>query len=182
MNSDTSKIQNNINNETEQVSILLNALNEAQRSVRAFDTKAQIVGIGYIFSLGIVGTVGSLNPEKYDFNTLTIIFAWLIVILPIMQFGSVLYPSRKLAPPLGEKSEHIKHIYHVSMDKVESVDHYLSNVEYCNIKKELAYELIKVSGLRELKRIRFVRGLYLSCFSFLSIFASQIILAIDTNF
>lgn len=37
--------------------LLRDGFNEAQATVRAYDTKAQIVGVGYIFALGIVGQV-----------------------------------------------------------------------------------------------------------------------------
>ena len=40
--------QQDLNTKSEQISFLMSALDEAQSSIRAFDTKAQIVGIGYI--------------------------------------------------------------------------------------------------------------------------------------
>ena len=111
MNTDKSEAQQDSISEAEQVSFLMSALNEAQASVRAFDTKAQIVGIGYIFAVGIISTIGSMNPDKPDFSILTIVFAWLLVIIPIVLFGAVLYPSRKMAPVLGERSNQVKRLY-----------------------------------------------------------------------
>ncbi|MEM6998695.1 MAG: hypothetical protein AAF419_02520 [Pseudomonadota bacterium] len=178
----SNKDKRNLNSDTEQISILLSALTEAQTSVRAFDTKAQIVGIGYIFTIGIIGTIGSRNPEQYDFSVLTIVFAWLLVIMPIVQFGAVLYPSRKLAPMLGDKASHVKRIYHVSLEYIKDIDQYLSDIESCDIKAELSYELMKVSGLRDLKRIRFIRGLFLSSISFFMLFLSQLFLSLGTKF
>jgi len=52
--------QNNEPSEIELISFLFSALKEAQDSIRAFDVKAQIVGIGYIFATGIIAAIGSL--------------------------------------------------------------------------------------------------------------------------
>ncbi len=61
--------------ESEQLSFLMSALEEAQSSIRAFDTKAQIVGIGYIFTVGIITSIGSMNPDKVPFTTSTVTLA-----------------------------------------------------------------------------------------------------------
>lgn len=45
---------NTQNDDAEVVSFLNASLGEAPSTVRAYDTKAQIVGIGYIFALRIV--------------------------------------------------------------------------------------------------------------------------------
>jgi len=161
--------------ESEQLSFLMSALEEAQSSIRAFDTKAQIVGIGYIFAVGIIFKIGSLNPDIAPFTSSTVIFAWLLVMVPIVLFGTVLYPSRRMAPKLGEKSKHVKRLYHVSIDYIKDVDSYLDDIEHCDIKAEICYELMKVSALRELKRVRFLRALYFSCLSFILIFAAQLL-------
>ena len=161
--------------ESEQLSFLMSALEEAQSSIRAFDTKAQIVGIGYIFTVGIITTIGSMNPDQVPFTTSTVTLAWLLVMVPIVLFGTVLYPSRRMAPKLGEKSKHVKRLYHVSIDYIKNVDSYLSDIECCDIKAEICYELMKVSALRELKRVRFLRALYFSCLSFILIFAAQLL-------
>ena len=88
---------------------------EGQNSIRAFDTKAQIVGIGYIFTIGIVTKIGAYNPNIPEFTPLLVILAWVLVMLPIIMFGAVLYPSRKTAPQLHEKTNNIKNYitYHL---------------------------------------------------------------------
>ena len=76
------------------LSLLRDSLAEAQTTVRAYDTKAQIVGVGYIFALGIVGRFEALLPKASELNILTLSVAC-AAILPILLFGFVLYPSRK---------------------------------------------------------------------------------------
>ncbi len=52
------------------MSLLRDSLAEAQSTVRAYDTKAQIVGVGYIFALGVVGSFEALLPEASELNPL----------------------------------------------------------------------------------------------------------------
>ncbi len=175
-------MQNYKNSKSEQITFLMSALDEAESSVRAFDTKAQIVGIGYIFAIGIISTISSWNPEKTPFIFSTILITWSCVMVPIIIFGSVLYPSRKMAPRLGEKSSHVKRLYHVSIEYIKKVDTYISDIGNCDITAELSYELMKVSALRELKRIRFIRALFFSCLSFIIIFTFQVMRSIGIDF
>ena len=39
--------------------LLKDSLAEAQNSVRSYDTKAQIVGVGYIFALNVIGQLSA---------------------------------------------------------------------------------------------------------------------------
>ena len=78
--------------------MLLTALQEAQ-SVGdcAYDNKAQIVGAGYILALNLVLRFGDLLPTHAPIGPLFYAVVWGIVIMPILQFGQVLYPSRTRA-------------------------------------------------------------------------------------
>ena len=76
---------------------LLSALQEAQSLVRAYDTKAQILGVGYILALNLVLHFGDLLPTHAPIGPLFFAAVWGIVIMPILQFGQVLYPSRTRA-------------------------------------------------------------------------------------
>jgi len=61
--------------EHDKFALVQEALAEAQQTVRSYDVKAQIVGVGYIFALGIVFRLGSLLPEveKDDFQFVIVI-------------------------------------------------------------------------------------------------------------
>ena len=59
------------------------ALEEAQATVRAYDTKAQIVGIGYTFALNIVANVTGGLPGTHGEGPLFVAFFWLIVMAPL---------------------------------------------------------------------------------------------------
>jgi len=158
------------------LSLLRDSLNEAQATVRAYDTKAQIVGIGYIFALGVVGRFEKWMPEPSDVNAvLNTLLAWGLVILPILLFGYVLHPSRKMAPRLASKPNvALEHVLYVDPDKLGSVTDLKSAVDRCDPVNEVAFELLKVSKLRELKRIRFLRALFAAGLCFAAIFVSHL--------
>ena len=77
--------------------MLLAALQEAQSAARSYDNKAQIVGVGYILALNLVLRFGDLLPTHAPIGPLFYAVVWGIVIMPILQFGQVLYPSRTRA-------------------------------------------------------------------------------------
>ncbi|MEM9683040.1 MAG: hypothetical protein AAF942_07230 [Pseudomonadota bacterium] len=154
--------------------ILRDGLMEAQATVRAYDTKAQIVGVGYIFALGIVGQVGEQLPATPEADLPMFLVAWGIVIMPILLFGFVLYPTRKVAPKLAKKPERKLHyVLYVEAAQERSVATLREAAEQCDPVDEMAFELLKVSGLRELKRQRFLRALFAAGICFFILFLIQ---------
>ena len=78
--------------------MLLAAPQEAQNDVvRSYDTKGQIVGVGYVLALNLVLHFDGLLPTRAMIGPLFIVVVWGVVILPILQFGHVVYPSRTRA-------------------------------------------------------------------------------------
>ncbi len=155
------------------LSLLRDSLGEAQSTVRAYDTKAQIVGIGYIFALGIVGRWEDLFP-KADVNVGYVLVAWGVVIISIVLFAYVLYPSRKTAPKLANESTvDVDHILYIDPKKFGSVEELKVAVDRCDPINEVAFELLKVSKLRDLKRRRFLRALFGAGICFVVLFTSQ---------
>ena len=151
----------------ETVMLLCDTLAEARVSVRTYDTKAQIVGIGYIFSLAILGQIGSaiLDTVVVDFKVLVLL--WGVVILPIVLFGFVLYPTRRSMPQLASnKKPAIKNVLYVNSER---------QLDESNAVDELVHEIFQVSMLRELKRKRFLRALHASAICFLVVFVFQVL-------
>ena len=161
------------------LSLLHDSLVEAQATVRAYDTKAQIVGVGYIFALGVVGNFESLLPELSELNLLTLSVAC-VAILPILLFGFVLYPSRKSAEKFANQSEATpEHVLYVDPTKLGSVKALEEAAARCDPIKEVSFELLTVSQLRELKRRRFLRALFSAGVVFLFLFAHHFIRAYE---
>ncbi len=157
------------------LSLLRDSLTEAQETVRAYDQKAQIVGVGYIFALGVVGSFEALLPEASELNLLTVSVAC-VAILPILLFGFVLYPSRKSAEKFADQSEATpEHVLYVNPTKLGSIKALKEAVGRCDPIIEVSFELLKVSQLRELKRRRFLRALFSAAVVFLFIFATHFI-------
>ncbi len=156
---------------------LMASLKEAQDTVRAYDTKAQIVGVGYIFAIGIIGNLGSRIANMPETGVVTITLAWLIIIFPIALFGAVLYPTRKVSPRLGARASDAHRTFYADLDYIADVDAHLAAVEAGDPKKEIAYEIVKTAGLREIKRRRFLRALWAAAMGFVVIFLSQLLRA-----
>lgn len=72
------------------LSILRDALADAQATVRSYVTKAQIVGVGYFFALGVVGRLSDQLSTGREIGVLEVLLGWAGVILPILLFGYVL--------------------------------------------------------------------------------------------
>ena len=69
---------------SDNIDLVKEALAEAQQTVRAYDTKAQIVGVGYIFALGIVFKLGEVLPKVERSDVALVIGGWTVVILPAL--------------------------------------------------------------------------------------------------
>lgn len=159
------------------LSLLKDSLTEAQDTVRAYDTKAQIVGVGYIFALGVVGRIGDLIADaQSSANIVTILISWVFVILPILLFGYVLYPTRKSAKRFHiQASRPSQHILFYEPSPNATVDELKTAVLHSDPMGEVAYELLKTSKLREVKRKRFLRALFMAGSAFVVLFFGQVV-------
>lgn len=162
--------------ETRSYDLLHDSLSEAQATVRSYDSKAQIVGIGYIFAIGIVGKWEDLmGMGNTEINFVWVLVAWGVVMMPILLFGFVLYPSRLSVTNSEDEQEDVsKNLLYLENDKEWSVASLKDAAARANPMTEIAFELLKVSKLRILKRKRFLRGLFAAGISFSIIFASQL--------
>lgn len=161
------------------LTVLLAVLKEAQDSVRGFDTKAQIVGIGFIFSLGVVGGIREsfLGGAEVTQTPWLVAITYLTAIVPIAMFGAVLYPSRRMAPTLqASQALGVKQILYFTgiHDGAAIAKQFDKDTRRCDIRKEIIYEILKVSALRDLKRKRFLRALFAAGSSFTIIFLAQL--------
>jgi hypothetical protein len=157
------------------VNCLLAALKEAQDSVRSYDSKAQIVGVGFIFTIGIITKLGASLPGTSELNMTGVILFWMLGIVPILMYGFVLYPSRNSVKSLQSYKEIVRHKFYISSERPRDLDTYLKDIGSGDWSAEIAYELIKVSSLRDLKRVRFIRALRTSAFSFSVVAVLQIL-------
>ncbi len=151
------------------------ALAECQATVRGYDTKAQIVGVGYIFALEIIFQLSKLLPSiGQEVDLPFVVGAWAVMIFPIALFGFVLYPTRKSVKHLKIPSKTVKRSLYLEPERYDNLGQYIEEVKQADINEELAHELFKISSLRELKRNRFLRALFSSGLAFVVLFAGQV--------
>lgn len=155
---------------------LLSSLKEVQDTVRAYDTKAQIVGVGFIFSLGIISDFA----ERFTLNTIgpqlwVVLLSWFLLVGPIVLFGAVLYPSRTISPIIGEKINALKHVYYYRPSSADTMREYINDIHSSDWVSEIAYEIMKLSVLREVKRRRFLTALWATCLAYLALISFQLI-------
>ncbi|WP_139226522.1 hypothetical protein [Sulfitobacter marinus] len=113
----------------------MSSLEEAQATVRAYDTKAQIVGIGYTFALNIVATVMGGLPGDGNEGPLYVILFWAVVMAPLFFFGYVLYPSRRSAPQVDDDTANgVERVLYVQTARHKTV----ADLKNCCIQRGLA--------------------------------------------
>lgn len=152
------------------------ALKEAQDNIRTYDTKAQIVGIGFIFTIGMATRFNTWSAVPTEWQLWAIIGTWVLIIVPAVLFGAVLYPTRRFAPSVLRNKELVKGMFY--MNEIESVADYVKQLNNMDTEQELAYEMLKVSYLRDLKRRRFLNALLSASISLLLLFALQFLPAL----
>ncbi len=156
--------------------MLLAALQEAQAVVRSYDTKAQIVGVGYILALNLVLHFGDLLPTRAPVGPLFFAVVWGVVIMPVLLFGQVLYPGRRRAEKVllaktSRDSE--KSVYYVDPDSFSDVGQLVQRALKSDWTSVLAIELLKTSHIRIIKQARFRRGLIMATLSFVVLGGEQ---------
>jgi hypothetical protein len=152
------------------------ALHEAQATVRSYDTKAQIVGVGYILALNLVLHFGDLLPTRAPLGPLFFAVVWGVIMMPILQFGQVLYPSRVRAEKeLARKTcaGSAAPIYYVDPDSFEDLGDYVQQAQRADWTAVLGSELLKTSRARIIKQTRFRRGLMMTVVSFVTLGGEQ---------
>ena len=155
---------------------VLSALKEVQDTVRAYDTKAQIVGVGFIFSVGLIsGFSIRIFPEGINPEPWLIVINWVLAIGPIILYGMVLYPSRTISPEIGKEVGFLKYTYYFRPSSSNPMSRYLEDIRTCDWVSEIAYEIMKLSGLRELKRHRFLYALWATGASYSAMIGSHIL-------
>ena len=158
--------------------MLLAALQEAQSVVRSYDTKAQIVGVGYILALNLILHFGDLLPTRAPLGPLFFAVVWGIVIMPILQFGQVLYPSRtraekELLAKTSSGSE--QRVYYVDPEIFADLRDFVQQARSSDWTSVLASELLKTSRVRIIKLARFRRGLTMAVVSFVVLGGEQFV-------
>lgn len=158
------------------IDLVRDSLAEARAAVRSYDTKAQILGIGYIFALGVVGRIGEQIAPSSAVSLLTIVVAWVLVVLPMLLFGYVLYPSRRKAMRnRAGAPRDVTTLLYVNDEAPMNFDVAKVALHESDPVKELIHEFLVVSKHRDLKKRRFLRAMFAAGICFLGLFTVQLI-------
>ncbi len=156
---------------------LLAILAEAQDTNRNYDTKAEICGVGFILALGIVKQAGDSIPVPMEYASFYVLAGWLIIVIPIIMFALVLYPSRVDKIDKQARPDNVLGVMYFNSDNFTDVTSYGAAAEKSDWAMEILYEITKVSSIRDIKRKRFLRALYRAAGSLCVLFLSQMVRA-----
>jgi hypothetical protein len=144
----------------QQITILLEARRATEETIRAFDTKAQIAGVGMILSVTALVTLGSrvlavppALPIWLGYLLCTFLLACVVL------FACVLWPMRRIEVELGDHSKAVHRSFFVRPDETRTLAQYVRAIEETDWVEELAFEVMKLARLRDSKQRRFRRAL-----------------------
>ncbi len=156
---------------------LLAILAEAQDTIRNYDTKAEISGVGFILAVGIVKQAGDSIIVPIEYAMFYVLAGWLVIVIPIIMFALVLYPARFDKTATSVQPDDVQNVMYFDRRLFPNVDAYIEATNKSDWAKEIIFEIMKVSGIRDVKRQRFLRALYWSAGSFTFLFLSQMMRA-----
>lgn len=159
------------------ITCLLDSLRSTQEVIRSYDTKAQIMGIIFILSINFVLTllrelvgIGPIPP------TATVGLA-VMVLVPLGLFGFVLYPTSNPIGGLRLDDQPIRKSYFVERYD-RGLGGYVEDIEATDWAIEIAYEIMKMARLREIKRQRLLRALLAAAVSYALILTMIVVIAV----
>jgi hypothetical protein len=88
--------------------------------------------------------VGALAPGNPKYTLVLVIISLLLSMAPVIMFGYVLYPSRNMAPKLGNKIENLQRSYYLSDQQYSHLDDHIAAFDKSKSKLELGYEIQKI--------------------------------------
>jgi len=89
------------------------------------------------------------------------------------------YPSRSMAPYFETEADSVRRTYYFRPAESLGLNGFVQDLKACDWLKEIAYEIMKQSGLRELKRRRFLRALWATGVTYLVAATIQILRSLE---
>jgi hypothetical protein len=138
-------------------------LDQTQETIRAYDTKAEVLAIILPLVVGVINSnVVNENCKMHiGFNLLSF-SSILLAILTLFTVGMVLRPRKDLFRQIDAGAYAPKQTYFVSLQArpdFRSLDEYLRQVDATDWKRELAFAVLVTSCIRDKKHYWFNRAL-----------------------
>lgn len=142
------------------IDCLLNNINETQETIRSYDTKAEILGILMTLVVGFLN-YNLISDYKCDSIIMGLIAAaTFVAITALALLLTVLFPSRNPAHEVDLGKFQPKNTYFVFKKPEEqfNFDVIYSRLVDTEWQKELLFELLKLSAIRDRKHKWFTRS------------------------
>lgn len=152
-----------IDNEQLTIECLMHSIEDAQQTIRAYDTKAEILAILLTFAIGL--TNFTLMPSLGFTSKSFLLFSWLVSLLAILFLGFVLHPKKNQFKSIsfGTYSPSGLYFLHKITESAQNTVSALADkARNTNWVEELTYESMKLSLIRDKKHKWFIRALCLS--------------------
>lgn len=150
-------------------------LAETQETIRAYDTKAEVLAIILTLVVGIInfGVVTESCKAHCGIKIISVMSMGL-GIMTLFAVGMVLYPRKDLFQEIDSGEFTPKRTYFVSFDIMPSfknLGEYLLQADNTDWKREIAYEVLKTSCIRDHKHFWFHIGIRCAAITLLCMLA-----------
>ena len=158
------------------ISCLKHAMEDAQETIRAYDTKAEILGILLTLAIGI--TNYTLFEHCTGWPKRILLSSWIVALVAIILLGLVLHPRRNpfkniaLGNYIPSGTYYLSNLSSAPQNTVSSLADKAINTDWIS---ELMYENMKLSAIRDHKHCWFSWALKLTGIAILLIAISIII-------
>lgn len=147
-------------------------IDETQATVRAYDTKAEILAVILTLVIGIINFTLINEVKSGGFIKYMALITTAIGVIALFVNGLVLYPKKDVFKAIQTNNYKPKRTYFVNIENTptfNNIDIYVDEVDSTDWKHELAYEVLKISLIRDRKHSCFVWALRLSGLTFFGI-------------
>jgi hypothetical protein len=142
------------------LAVLLEARRATEDTIRAYDTKAQIAGVGMILSVNAFLTLGTILLPARMAPPMWLGFALCLALLGcVALFGWVLWPSPPRLVAAPETAARLRHSFYLDTRGGATLDRYVRALRETDWPLEIAGEVVKLASIRDAKSRRFTRAL-----------------------
>lgn len=152
---------------------LQNILDETQETIRAYDTKAEIFAVILTIFVGVInfGMVSEAGKAHCWINTMSL-FSMGIGVVSLFVVGMVLWPRKNPFQGIETGDNKPKGTYYFLLNNTtafKNLDGFLAKIDATDWKRELAYEVLKASCIRDKKHFWFCWALKCAALSLLCV-------------
>lgn len=145
------------------ISCLMHAIEDTQATIRAFDTKAEILGILLTLAIGITNFTFLQNGIGYA--KWILMGSWVVALIAIIVLGLVLHPNKNPFKNV-DRGNYIPSgtyfLFHLSSSPQNTVTALADKAINTDWVSELTYENMKLSAIRDNKHYWFTWALKLA--------------------